>query len=136
MITRKTDYAIRCVLHLAESEKEVVMVNEIAQDREIPRSFLAKILQTLAKAGIVQSIRGVKGGFRLARKAHNITLLEVVETMEGAVAMNICAVDKGMCSLSSTCSAHPVWDEIRKDVEKRLRKWNFARLAASNNRIK
>jgi Rrf2 family protein len=131
MITRKTDYAIRCVLHLATTVKDVVMVNEIAAEREIPPSFLAKILQTLAKAGIVESIRGVKGGFRLARKSSDISLLDVVEAMEGTVAMNICAADKKMCGSSSTCVVHPVWLDIRKDVEDRLRQWDFAKLSFS-----
>lgn len=131
MITRKTDYAIRCVLHLAESPEEVVMISEIAKQRNIPTSFLAKILQRLARAGIVKSLRGVKGGFTLAKKPVDISLLDVVEAIEGSVAMNICAVDKKMCGLSSTCSVHPVWVELRKDVEDRLRQWSFARLAAS-----
>lgn len=134
MITRKTDYAIRCVLHLAESEKKVVMINEIADEREIPKSFLAKIMQKLAKAGIVGSLRGVKGGFMLAKKASEISLLDIVEIMEGSVAMNICAVDKRKCDFSSTCSVHPVWVELRKDVEDRLKKWSFAKLAASKRK--
>ncbi len=128
MITRKTDYAIRCVLHLAKRYGETVMVNEIAAERDIPKSFLAKILQTLAKAGLVESLRGVQGGFRLARKPSDISLLDVVEAMEGPVAMNICAVDKKKCSFSSTCVVHPVWVDIRKDVEYRLRQWDFAKL--------
>jgi len=134
MITRKTDYAIRCVLHLAESDKEVVMVTEIAKEREIPKSFLAKIMQELAKAGIVESLRGVKGGFKLAKKASDISLLDVVEIMEGSVAMNICAVDKGKCDFKSTCSVHPVWVEIRKDVEERLKQWSFAKLSVSKKK--
>jgi len=135
MITRKTDYAIRCVLHLSESQKEVVMLDEIAREREVPKSFLAKILQTLAKAGLVQSTRGKKGGFRLAKKAADISLLDVVEAMEGPVAMNICAVDKKKCGLSGTCGVHPVWVEIRADVEGRLRQTNFAELTASKKAV-
>ena len=136
MITRKTDYAIRCVLHLAASQKEVVMVNEIARERDIPKSFLAKILQNLAKAGIVQSTRGVKGGFKLAKKAAEISLLDVVESIEGPVSMNICAVDKTKCSQGSTCSVHPVWVDIRADVENRLKIINFEDLATSKKSIK
>jgi Rrf2 family protein len=131
MITRKTDYAIRCVLCLAASGKETVMIHEIADEAKIPKSFLAKILQRLAKAGIVTSLRGVKGGFKLAKRARDISLLDVVEVMEGPVAMNLCAVDKTACSMSSTCCVHPVWAEIRKDVEERLRKTTFAKLLTS-----
>ncbi len=130
MITRKTDYAIRCVLYLAESQSDIVMMSDIAEEREIPRSFLAKILQQLAKAGIVKSTRGIKGGFSLAKKPADVSMLDVVEAMEGPVAMNICAVEKGRCSLKSICSAHPVWVDIRKDVENRLRKWDFKRLVS------
>jgi Rrf2 family protein len=133
MITRKTDYAIRCVLHLAESEKDVVMINEIAEQRQIPRSFLAKILQTLAHAGIVVSMRGVKGGFKLAKRPGDISLLDIVQVMEGPVAMNVCGADKKKCSLSSTCTVHPVWVDIRRDIEHRLREWDFARLAETTN---
>jgi len=136
MITRKTDYAIRCVLHLSESEKDVVMLDEIAREKIISKSFIAKILQTLVKAGIVQSTRGKNGGFRLAKKAAEISLLDVVESIEGPVSMNICAVDKKKCSLSSTCSVHPVWVEIRADVESRLRQVNFAELSTSKKGMK
>jgi Rrf2 family protein len=107
------------------------MLDEIAQERDISKSFLAKILQTLAKAGIVQSTRGKKGGVRLAKKAAEISLLDVVEAMEGTVAMNMCAVDKKACSLSRSCCVHPVWVEIRAAVETRLRQINFAELADS-----
>lgn len=134
MITRKTDYAVRCVLYLAESQKEVVMVSEIAKEMKIPKSFLSKIMQKLAKAGIVKSLRGAKGGFRLAKKPTEISLLDVVETMEGSVAMNICAIDQKKCSLSSKCSVHPVWVEARENLETRLRKWNFAKLSDSQRK--
>jgi Rrf2 family protein len=84
----------------------------------------------LAKAGIVRSTRGVKGGFALAKKPAEISLLNVVEAIDGPVAMNICAVDKKNCCSSTTCAVHPVWVEIRGDVENKLSMWNFAKLAA------
>ncbi len=127
-ITREADYAIRCVLHLSESEGEIVMVNEIAKARKIPRSFLAKILQRLAKAGIIKSFRGVNGGYQLAKSPEKINLLDVIEAIDGPVAMNRCAIDRRMCSLSDECVVHPVWVELRKETERRLRKIDFRRL--------
>ncbi len=127
-ITRETDYAIRCVLHLSESPDEVVMANEIARARRIPRCFIAKILRKLTRAGIVKSYRGVKGGFKLARSPEMTNLLEVIEAIEGPVAMNRCAINKKLCNISNTCSVHPVWVEARRKVEGILRKHNFARL--------
>lgn len=127
-ITRETDYALRCVLHLSESPHEITMVDEIARARAIPKSFLAKILQKLTKAKIVKSFRGVKGGFQLAKRPKEINLLDVIEAIEGTVAMNRCAIDKRMCSFSNTCSVHPVWVEMRSIVEDRLRNYSFAKL--------
>ncbi|MEW6739929.1 MAG: Rrf2 family transcriptional regulator [Nitrospirota bacterium] len=130
-ITRETDYAIRCVLHLSEAPNDVIMVDEIAKAKSIPKSFLSKILQKLAKANIVKSYRGVKGGFQIAKAPREINLLDVIDAIEGPVAMNRCAVNKKFCSLSSNCTVHPVWVELRKDVEKKLKKIDFARLIVS-----
>ncbi|MDO8282097.1 MAG: Rrf2 family transcriptional regulator [Thermodesulfovibrionia bacterium] len=133
-ITRETDYAVRCLIHLSGTPDEVVVIDEIAGIRDVPRSFLAKILQKLSKAGIVTSYRGVKGGFQLARKPKDITLLDVVEAIEGPVAMNKCVVDREFCDLSRTCSVHPVWVGIRAGVENLLKGYNFEMLAANRKK--
>ena len=130
-ITRETDYALRCVNYLVEKSGTITMVDEIANEMRIPKSFLAKILQKLNRASIVKSHRGVRGGFELARLPKEITLLDVVEAVEGPVAMNLCAIDPTVCGLSKKCSIHPVWIEVRKEVEKILRKKNFEKLRAS-----
>jgi Rrf2 family protein len=127
-ITRETDYAIRCVDYLSDKWGSVTMVDEISKGKSVPKSFLAKILQKLTKASIVTSYRGVKGGFELARPPKNITLLDVIEAIQGPVAMNVCALDEAMCDFSSSCAIHPVWIEIRREVEKILKKNNFAKL--------
>jgi Rrf2 family protein len=133
-ITRETDYAIRCVLHLSESPNDVIMVDEIAKARAIPKSFLSKILQKLARANIVKSYRGVKGGFQIAKSPKQISLFDVIEAIEGPVAMNRCAVNKKFCSLSNDCTVHPVWVQLRKDVEKKLKKIDFAKFIESKRR--
>jgi len=125
-ITRETDYGIRCVYYLACKGGEVTMVDEIARKVYSPKSFVAKILQKLARADIVKSYRGVKGGFTLAKKPKDINLLDVIEAVQGPVVMNVCALDKRLCRLSKTCSIHPVWVDVRKQVERLLRKRTFA----------
>jgi Rrf2 family protein len=101
------------------------MVDEISQATSAPKSFTAKILQKLIKGGFVKSFRGVKGGFMLSRPPVEITLLDVIEAVQGPVAMNACALDKKMCSRSDSCAIHPVWVEIRREVEEILKKKNF-----------
>lgn len=125
VITRETDYAIRCVLYLSWKQGHLTMVDEIAREMTIPKSFLAKIVQKLTRANLIKSFRGVKGGFQLARKPEEISLLDVIEVMQGPVAMNRCAVDKTLCSLSCSCVVHPVWVELRKKTEEYLRHANF-----------
>ena len=130
-ITREADYAIRCVYYLSGKKGGVTMVEEISKEMKIPNSFLAKILQKLGKASLVKSRRGVKGGFELARPPQEVSLLEVIEAVQGPVAMNVCALDEALCGFSSTCTAHPVWVEIRREIEKILRGKNFADLLIS-----
>jgi Rrf2 family protein len=127
-ITRETDYGVRCILYLSGKPDDVVMVDEVAKEMQIPKSFLAKILQKLARAGVVKSFRGVKGGFQLARKPAEISLLDVVEAIEGPVAMNRCALDSTLCAFSGTCSVHPVWVDLRKKVEEYMGKTDFEKL--------
>ena len=104
------------------------MIDVIAREMQIPKSFLAKILQKLTRASLVKSFRGVKGGFQLARLPEEISLLDVVEAVEGELSMNVCALDQTLCGRSKACPVHPAWVEIRKDFRKILKKYNFARL--------
>ena len=86
-ITREGDYGIRSVLYLARQPfKKISFVTEIAEENKIPRSFLAKILQKMVKAKIVRSYRGVKGGFSLSKPAREISILDVLEAIEGKLA--------------------------------------------------
>jgi Rrf2 family protein len=129
LVTRETDYALRTVLYLARERDRNANVTEIAKAMQIPKSFLAKILQRLVRHHILQSMRGVKGGFMLAKKPSEITLLAVMEAIQGPAGINVCAIDSKRCRRSSTCSVHPIWVDIRKEVERRLNKQTIASLA-------
>jgi Rrf2 family protein len=135
-ITRETDYAIRCVLHLSESPDKVASAEEIATAREIPKSFVSKILQKLAKNDIVRSLRGTKGGFTLMRRPLDISLLDVIEAIQGPVGINKCAIDKTACGFSVTCNVHPIWVDLRKTVEAYLRKTTFAQFKTRSLTVK
>jgi len=129
-ITREGDYGIRSVLYLTRQPfNKISFVNEISEDYKIPRSFLAKILQKLVKAKIVRSYRGVKGGFSLARQARDISMLDVIEAIEGKVYLNSCLYDKKTCSFSKHCPVNPVWATIQERFTEMLRKMNFEDIA-------
>jgi Rrf2 family iron-sulfur cluster assembly transcriptional regulator len=129
-ITREGDYGIRSVLYLARQPfKKVSFVNEISEEYKIPRSFLAKILQKLVKAKLVRSYRGVKGGFSLAKQAREISVLDVLEAIEGKLAINVCLEDKKKCSFSKHCPTHFLWNSVQTKVLDTLKKANFDDLA-------
>ena len=126
LVTRETDYAVRTVLYLAREPDRTASVTEVARAMHIPKSFLAKILQRLVRSHILNSTRGVNGGFQLARKPSDITLLSILEAIQGPAGINLCAVDSRKCKWSASCSVHPVWVGIRKEVERRLKKQTIA----------
>lgn len=128
-ITRETDYAIRCVLFLSMNPEKSCMVGEIADKQGVPKAFLAKILQKLVKRNIVTSIRGVKGGFQLAKAPGNISLIDVIEAVSGPVSLNVCVIDRKNCERSGHCSVHPIWVDLQEDFEGKLKKINFKKLA-------
>ena len=133
-LTREGDYGIRSVLYLARQPyKKISFVTEISEEYKIPRSFLAKILQKLVKAKIVRSYRGVKGGFSLARQAKDISVLDVLEAIEGRLAMNICLADKKKCDFSRNCPIHSVWASVQSKVIEVLKKSNFDDLSRHKN---
>jgi Rrf2 family protein len=127
-ITREADYAVRCVLYLSSGGGSLTMMDEIAAEMRIPRAFLAKILQKLTKAGITKSIRGPRGGVQMVKDPSTITLLDVVEAIDGPLTMNRCGIDKHSCIHSPTCTVHPFWLRLREIVADYLQSVDFARL--------
>jgi Rrf2 family protein len=134
-VSRKIDYVLRAVIHLAREEdpareedapsKEglprkrggrACTIAEIAESQKIPRKFLEKILQDLMHKGIVVSRRGPHGGYVLARPRQTITFREVIEAVEGPVAVNVCVGEHHDCSLYAHCGMLWVWQEAQRRV--------------------
>lgn len=116
-LTRKGEYAIRGIVLLArQPHGKLALLSEIAEAAEVPPTFLAKIFQNFAKLGIVNSFRGAGGGFSLAKPASAITLLEVVEAVEGPIMPNRCLTSTTECERSKTCSVHVVWRRVQEQA--------------------
>lgn len=131
-LTRGTDYGIQGVLYLAAQPYEkVTLLHDIARERGIPETYLAKIFQDLTKAGIVRSHRGAKGGFRLARPASDISLLQVIEALQGPIALNRCLDIRDVCGNSPTCPVHVVLEQAQAQLAKTLQAATFDQLGGS-----
>lgn len=124
-ITRQADYAVRAVLYLTQlGEEQRAATSQIAQDQQIPPSFLAKIVSQLSVAGLLQTSRGARGGVSLARSPEHISLLEVVEAIDGPILLNEC-VGNGACTFGDDCPMKPVWCDAQAELVERLRATTF-----------
>jgi Rrf2 family protein len=124
-ITRQADYAVRAVLYLTQlGEEQRAATSQIAQDQQIPPSFLAKIVSQLSVAGLLQTSRGARGGVSLARSPEHISLLEVVEAIDGPILLNEC-VGNGACTFGEDCPMKPVWCDAQAELVERLRATTF-----------
>ena len=112
-VSRKVDYALRAVIHLADAEESerICSVGEISTRERIPRQFLEKIVQELIHKGLVRSRRGPRGGYVLARPADKMTFRDVIEAVEGPIALNNCTGDHADCSLIGACGMERIWRE-------------------------
>ncbi len=134
-VNRSTDYALRAMTFLAsQAEADIFMVHEIASNQGVPPKFLARILQLLQKAGLVTSQRGIKGGFRLARPAELITVLAVLEAVEGPITISLCLTVPEICDQSERCPTMSVWERAQAAFLRVLASTTMADLATEQQR--
>jgi Rrf2 family protein len=125
-ITRQADYAIRAVRYLAkQGSSQRVATSIVAREMKIPASFLAKIISQLSIAGLLHTSRGARGGVSLAREPKDISVLDVVEAIDGPILLNECVGDIKSCVFEDDCLVHPIWIEVQQNLVKRLRETRF-----------
>jgi Rrf2 family iron-sulfur cluster assembly transcriptional regulator len=130
-ITRQADYAVRSMIHLAELplNNDRVSTATISKAEAIPLPFLTKVISRLATAGLVTTSRGMGGGVSLARPPEEITLLQVVEAVDGPIVLNHCLLRSGTCEREPFCAAHDVWDEVQTHFVQELNAVTMRELA-------
>lgn len=133
-ITRQADYAVRAMVYLAQlGADHRAATSQIAKEKQIPPSFLAKIVSQLSVAGLLQTSRGAHGGVSLARSPEEITLLDVVEAIDGPILLNECVGENSTCVFGDTCSIKPIWCDAQKELVDRLKNTNFAQFGNGKN---
>jgi Rrf2 family protein len=121
-LTKRADYAIRAVLALARTPgTERRSVREVAAQQRIPVRFLPQVMGDLVRAGLVEATVGRSGGYRLAKPPTEISLLDVVEAVEGDSRRRVCVLRGGSCALDGVCDVHAVFAAAQDDVLRRLR---------------
>ena len=131
-ITRQADYALRAMFYLSKLEPSVrAATSLIADEQRIPPSFLAKIISQLSIAGLIHTSRGARGGVSLARPPENISILEVVEAIDGPLTLNECTHSIDGCPFGENCPIRPVWCDAQSELVDRLRNTSFASLGVA-----
>ncbi|MFH1201612.1 MAG: Rrf2 family transcriptional regulator [Candidatus Omnitrophota bacterium] len=121
LITRDTDYAIRALCYLAKSKNKVVSVRQLVKALKIPNPFLRKILQVLNKKGVLESYKGLGGGFSLNIPADKILIMDLLEIFQGPFKLNECFLKKIVCPNTRTCALRRKINKIEKYVVRELR---------------
>ena len=127
-VTKLTDYASVVLTVLAARPGDVLSAAELADLAGLEVPTVSKLLKPLAQAGLVDGFRGVHGGYRLSRPATQISLVEIVEAMEGPLAMTECSLDHGECGISHQCGVRANWRRINDVVADALRNISLAQM--------
>jgi Rrf2 family protein len=116
-IPRRVDYGLRAIIYLSTQDPEkCCSIAEIAREQNVPKKFLEKIIQDLMRRGLIRSKRGSCGGYTLARMPDKISFYDVIEALEGPIAVNVCMNEELSCDQLPRCAMLGVWSEIQQKV--------------------
>ena len=127
-VTKLTDYATLVLTVLAARPGDVLSAPDLAEHAGLEAPTVAKVLKPLAQAGLVEGFRGANGGYRLARDPAAISLVDIVEAMEGPLGMTECSVHDGQCGIEQSCGVRANWRRINDVVADALRGVSLAEM--------
>jgi FeS assembly SUF system regulator len=120
-ITRLTDYGIVLMSQLAVAPERLFNAPELAAESRLPLPMVSKILKQLARAGLLDSHRGVHGGYTLGRPAEDISVVEIITALDGPIAMTECIEDApGVCEVEVSCPVRSNWNRINRAIREAL----------------
>jgi len=132
IFSNATEYAIRGLSEIAaRGSNGRLLLDDVVAGSGLPRDFMAKVFQKLVHGGVLRSAKGRGGGFELARPAHQITLMQVVEAVDGPQAHDRCVIGFAKCSDEMPCAQHDLYKPIRQRIKDYLTTTTAADLAAS-----
>jgi Rrf2 family transcriptional regulator, iron-sulfur cluster assembly transcription factor len=134
-LSQTSGYAIKALACLSEPDCQSRSITEIAGRTRVPRPYLAKIVNALVRSGLVTARRGIGGGVSLARRPEEITLLQIVEAVEGKNWLGDCLLSLDECSDQSTCPTHDFWQRIRGEITHQLGTTSLAAIIAFRTRV-
>lgn len=135
-LTKKADYALMAMKHLAErSSQGSLSAKDVADAYGIPPEALAKILQKLVKAGLLQSQHGTNGGYMLARPAHTISAFEVIQAIDGPLFITSCITVRGECGQSDRCNIREPLRKVNESIEAVLKRIKISHMREEPDQV-
>lgn len=132
LFSTPAEYAIRGLAELAcKAPDKFILLDELVEGTDLPRDFMAKVFQRLVKSQVLRSVKGRNGGFMLARRAHEITLMHVIEAIEGPQPLDTCVVGLAQCNDAMPCAQHDLYKPIRQRLKDYMNTTTVADLASS-----
>lgn len=129
-IGKLTDYATVVMAELANHPGECWSASQVADSTRLEPPTVAKVLKTLARDGLIDSVRGVNGGYRLCCPPEDVSVAAIIRAMEGPIALTECGLEPGLCSREHDCDLKGNWQRIGETVETALESLTLADLAA------
>ncbi len=127
-MSRMTDYGTVVLAHLAAHPDTVFSASEIAAETRLSPPSVSKLLKHMSRAGLVSSFRGASGGYTLARPAEAISAAQVLDALEGPVALTECSADDSQCQLEDVCGVGRSWQRINRGIRQALEHISLAEL--------
>lgn len=133
-LNRLTDYAVVVMSQMALGRDEIRRVSDIARESAVPQPTVAKILNHLAKADLVTPYRGATGGYMLSRAPDEIAVSEIIEALEGPIALTACVEGTAdICNVEARCPLRGHWNRVNQAIKDALDKVSLAELAITQN---
>jgi len=130
-LSTRSRYGVRMMVDLADRYGGTpVFLKDIACRQDISEKYLSLIVIPLRGAGLIQSTRGARGGYRLARKPEEITVLDIIKALDGDITLVDCAADENGCRQSGVCATRDVWEVLSRSIRNTLASVTLAELVA------
>jgi Rrf2 family transcriptional regulator, iron-sulfur cluster assembly transcription factor len=130
LFSRQCEYALQALMFLAlQDDHRSTPIKELTERLDIPYHFVAKTLQSLTHKGLLVSHKGPSGGFALAKPAEQITLMDIIEAIDGGAFMKDCILGFEQCSKENPCSLHDQWQSSREGIAAMLRTKSISEMA-------
>lgn len=120
-ISTKGRYGLRILIDLATHDNgKPRLIRDIARAQQISEKYISRLVIALRRAGLIRSVRGVNGGFHLAKQPKEITLLEVLEVMEGTVSIVECVTTSPLCARQNLCGVRTIWQQLNDNIRRMM----------------